>query len=57
MRGRPFILNLGHGIVPETPPEHVAQLVERCLLYTSDAADDLHSVDPGGRRIIKKKTD
>ena len=26
-----------------------------CLLYTSDAADDLHSVDLGGRRIIKKK--
>jgi uroporphyrinogen decarboxylase len=27
MRGRPFIFNLGHGIVPATPPEHVAQLV------------------------------
>jgi len=27
MRGVPFILNLGHGIVPETPPEHVAELV------------------------------
>jgi uroporphyrinogen decarboxylase len=27
MAGRPFIFNLGHGIVPETPPEHVAQLV------------------------------
>ena len=26
-----------------------------CLLYTSDAADDLLRVDPGGRRIIKKK--
>jgi uroporphyrinogen decarboxylase len=25
----PFIFNLGHGIVPETPPEHVAQLVKR----------------------------
>jgi uroporphyrinogen decarboxylase len=23
----PYIFNLGHGIVPETPPEHVAQLV------------------------------
>ncbi len=22
----PFVFNLGHGIVPETPPEHVAQL-------------------------------
>jgi len=27
MRGRPFICNLGHGIRPETPPEHVARLV------------------------------
>src|SRR5450756_2308942 len=25
-----------------------------CLLYTSDAADDLLCVDLGGRRIIKK---
>ncbi|PPD00543.1 MAG: uroporphyrinogen decarboxylase [Hyphomicrobium sp.] len=29
LKGRPFIFNLGHGIVPETPPEHVAQLVKR----------------------------
>jgi uroporphyrinogen decarboxylase len=28
MRGRPFIFNLGHGIVPQTPPEHVATLIE-----------------------------
>ena len=27
-----------------------------CLLYTSDAADDLLCVDLGGRRIIKKKS-
>ena len=27
-----------------------------CLLYTSEAADDLLCVDLGGRRIIKKKT-
>src|SRR5665811_1815645 len=26
-----------------------------CLLYTSDAADDLTRVDLGGRRLIKKK--
>ena len=26
-----------------------------CLLYTSDAADELTCVDLGGRRIIKKK--
>ena len=29
--------------------------VHACLLYTSDAADDLLCVDLGGRRIIKKK--
>src|SRR5678815_3607953 len=29
--------------------------VRRCLLYTSDAADERSSVDLGGRRIIKKK--
>ena len=27
----------------------------RCLLYTSDAADDLPCVDLGGRRSLKKK--
>jgi uroporphyrinogen decarboxylase len=26
-QGGPFVFNLGHGIVPETPPEHVAELV------------------------------
>lgn len=26
MRGRPFIFNLGHGLIPETPPDHVAAL-------------------------------
>jgi uroporphyrinogen decarboxylase len=29
LRGQPFIFNLGHGIVPETPPDHVGRLVER----------------------------
>ena len=29
--------------------------VDACLLYTSDAADDLLCVDLGGPRIIKKK--
>ena len=33
-----------------------AQASGRCLLYTSDAADERSSVDLGGRRIIKKKT-
>lgn len=28
MRNRPFVFNLGHGIVPQTPPEHVKALVD-----------------------------
>src|SRR5450756_3102194 len=34
---------------------HVDPDILLCLLYTSDAADDLLCVDLGGRRIIKKK--
>ena len=29
---------------------------QTCLLYTSDAADDLTRLDLGGRRIIKKRS-
>ena len=29
LQGHPHIFNLGHGVLPETPPEHVAQLVAR----------------------------
>ncbi len=29
LSGGPFVFNLGHGIVPQTPPEHVAALVAR----------------------------
>lgn len=29
MKGRPFIFNLGHGVLPETPTENVATLVNR----------------------------
>src|SRR5450756_698594 len=35
--------------------DHLETLGHSCLLYTSDAADDLLCVDLGGRRIIKKK--
>src|SRR5450756_161264 len=38
-----------------TVAENVALGTKSCLLYTSDAADDLLCVDLGGRRIIKKK--
>lgn len=33
LAGGPFIFNLGHGIVPETPVEHVARAVERVRGY------------------------
>ena len=36
-------------------PKDIAEFQWRCLLYTSDAADERSSVDLGGRRIIKKK--
>jgi uroporphyrinogen decarboxylase len=29
LKGRPSVFNLGHGIVPHTPPGHVAALVEQ----------------------------
>src|SRR5659263_698264 len=35
--------------------DHGFNNISTCLLYTSDAADDLLCVDLGGRRIIKKK--
>ena len=28
LEGRPHVFNLGHGVLPQTPPEHVAQLVK-----------------------------
>src|SRR5450756_1785470 len=34
--------------------QHTQARAQECLLYTSDAADDLLCVDLGGRRIIKK---
>ena len=62
---RLYELNIGrnklilmHTNLPENNPQD-RQLTDRlyisCLLYTSDAADDLLCVDLGGRRIIKKK--
>ncbi len=35
--GGPYIFNLGHGIVPETPPEHVARLVEMVTGFEAPA--------------------
>ncbi len=35
----PFIFNLGHGIIKETPPDHVAQLLRVIRGHGADAAD------------------
>ena len=37
MAGQPYIFNLGHGIVPQTPPDHVGRLVERLHLGAAQA--------------------
>ena len=41
-------------VLASNNPEYSLNIYN-CLLYTSDAADDLLCVDLGGRRIIKKK--
>src|SRR5450756_2039295 len=43
------------GLRPFRLADDKKTLYHLCLLYTSDAADDLLCVDLGGRRIIKKK--
>ena len=48
----PVKLNMREGFIPPTQ----IHFIDSCLLYTSDAADERSSVDLGGRRIIKKKT-
>lgn len=35
MRGKPFVFNLGHGVLQPTPPDHVATLVEIVKAYAS----------------------
>ena len=57
---RPPPGNLARGLEPlrvliEHGIDDVNERFITCLLYTSDAADDLLCVDLGGRRIIKKK--
>eukprot|EP00658_Telonema_sp_P-2_P060833 TRINITY_DN49644_c0_g1_i1.p1 TRINITY_DN49644_c0_g1~~TRINITY_DN49644_c0_g1_i1.p1 ORF type:complete len:149 (+),score=38.80 TRINITY_DN49644_c0_g1_i1:204-650(+) len=41
--------------IRQAHPQPQSTEYKRCLLYTSDAADEEDSVDLGGRRIIKKK--
>eukprot|EP00656_Telonema_subtile_P040255 TRINITY_DN4531_c0_g1_i3.p1 TRINITY_DN4531_c0_g1~~TRINITY_DN4531_c0_g1_i3.p1 ORF type:complete len:1144 (-),score=270.61 TRINITY_DN4531_c0_g1_i3:40-3471(-) len=49
----------GTGVEPhyraKNSQQKVNQLLQDCLLYTSDAADEEDSVDLGGRGFIKKK--
>jgi uroporphyrinogen decarboxylase len=42
--GPGHVFNLGHGIVPQTPPENVAALVEAVR-----AASPRYHLDPSGR--------
>ena len=46
--------NTGVVPIPDPRQDKIAGIVNPCLLYTSDAADDSLRVDLGGRRIIKK---
>ena len=48
---KPDLLDINYGC----PVQKVVCKLAGCLLYTSDAADDLHCVDLGARRILKKK--
>ena len=56
-----YLIGLGHAPIEVVGDKGVlnngtaVSLFKDCLLYTSDAADDLLCVDLGGRRIIKKK--
>ena len=47
---------LGEANTRSTRKRRLTSVSQLCLLYTSDAADERSSVDLGGRRIIKKKT-
>eukprot|EP00658_Telonema_sp_P-2_P058942 TRINITY_DN47565_c0_g1_i1.p1 TRINITY_DN47565_c0_g1~~TRINITY_DN47565_c0_g1_i1.p1 ORF type:complete len:120 (-),score=49.82 TRINITY_DN47565_c0_g1_i1:5-364(-) len=49
------LLAIGNMVAQAAGQNLLLDAAERCLLYTSDAADEEDSVDLGGRRIIKKK--
>src|SRR5664279_3647674 len=47
------VYTAGRRTEPAERPQDGTPVVDVCLLYTSDAADEEDSVDLGGRRIIK----
>ena len=47
-------LAIGENTISPMALQILTALLSSCLLYTSDAADDMQCVDLGGRRIIKK---
>ena len=49
------LIDIAHPDHREELEKKAWERFKRCLLYTSDAADERSSVDLGGRRIIKKK--
>ena len=52
VRGRPgHIFNLGHGVPKETPPEHVAALVDFVHRYSAGAMTDATRVQGSGFRV------
>src|SRR5450756_3144244 len=53
--GLPVVFLSRHDKGHRLSPSDINYRANICLLYTSDAADDLLCVDLGGRRIIKKK--
>ena len=54
--GMPSVIQIARSRSASTASQIAAAAPGGCLLYTSDAADERSSVDLGGRRIIKKKT-
>ena len=54
LQNEPLVAKIGVGTAENEPILGWIELVQLsiCLLYTSDADDDLTRVDLGGRRII-----
>ena len=48
------LMGVLNAIIPQSPDINIGTSMD-CLLYTSDAADDLPCVDLGGSRIIKQQ--